>query len=48
MAAMDWFAQHEILHVPDSRLYNGSLAEWVAEGMVLYDSTDGMGDVIGG
>ena len=47
-AALAWFALHEILHVPDTRLYDGSLAEWAAEGMDLYDSTDGMGGVIGG
>ena len=47
-AAVDWFALHEILHIPDARLYDGSLAEWAAEGMDLYDSTDGMGGVIGG
>ena len=45
MAAADWFALHEI---PDSRLYESSLAEWAAEGMDLYNSTDGMSDVIGG
>ncbi len=48
MAAVDWFALHEILHLPDVRLYDGSLAEWAAEGMDLYDSTDGMGGIIGG
>jgi thiosulfate/3-mercaptopyruvate sulfurtransferase len=48
MAALDWFALREILHVPDVRLYDGSLAEWAAEGMDMYDSTDGMGGAIGG
>jgi len=48
MAAVDWFVLREILHLPDVRLYDGSLAEWAAEGMDLYDSTDGMGGVIGG
>lgn len=47
-AALVWFAMHELLGLSTTRLYDGSLAEWAKEDYDMYDSTDGMGGVIGG
>lgn len=47
-AALVWFAMHELLGISSARLYDGSMAEWAREDYDIYDSTDGMGGVIGG
>ncbi len=47
-AALVWFVLREVLGMQTMRLYDGSLAEWAAEDYDMYDSTDGMGGVIGG
>ncbi len=46
-AALVWFVLHEILGI-EAQLYDGSLAQWAKEDYDMYDSTDGMGGVIGG
>ena len=46
-AALGWFVLHQILENPQTRLYDGSLVEWIDWGGEMHDSTDDMGGPIG-
>ncbi|MES9860156.1 MAG: rhodanese-like domain-containing protein [Candidatus Thiodiazotropha sp. LLP2] len=46
-AALGWFVLHRILENPHTRLYDGSLVEWIDWGGEMHDSTDDMGGPIG-
>lgn len=46
-AALGWFVLHRILENPHTRLYDGSMVEWIDWGGEVHDDTDDMGGPIG-
>ena len=46
-ASLGWFVLHQILQNPQTRLYDGSMVEWIDRGGEVHDSTDDMGGPIG-